>query len=392
MSFFVRTFHPVGQGAFYTEQIIHAKSENKYPIFSAVYDCGTHTSGMDKIITSTIDSIFINRKVNLLFISHFDTDHMNQAYNLDPEYIAIPLLTEQQLEVMEIINTYLPPSYPRYDVYAYRHIQDSFEKSTIIYVYPDDITGGNIELVRNVNINRDNQYNARTINLRSGGTISYQQAEIKSHPTIEYIVYQPKWNEYAEQFRQKFEQCFKTNLTAFLQNPVKSKFNESLEDLKKIYKELGNKNEHSLVVLSNPSVVGEYNVYHNFLTTDYNSYIACNIVINDNTRTPGCIYFGDSMVKLDWLKDFYHKVDKYIGHVGVLQVPHHGAASSSGDLIYEKSYPFQSPPLCIISAGISNGYRHPSPTVVHNLLSKGCFVHIVTEQNSSKLSGGWEVS
>lgn len=67
----IRTFHPIGQGAFYSEQFIN---DNNTPIGTIVYDCGSNNLTCLKKI---IPGCFISRDIDILFISHFDADHIN---------------------------------------------------------------------------------------------------------------------------------------------------------------------------------------------------------------------------------------------------------------------------------------------------------------------------
>ena len=61
-----RTFHPVGQGAFYTER--HKISNGKD--FTIVYDCGSFQfTNLKNRIKSAFQK---GEEIDILFISHFD--------------------------------------------------------------------------------------------------------------------------------------------------------------------------------------------------------------------------------------------------------------------------------------------------------------------------------
>ena len=90
----IRTFHPVGHGAFYTEkfQINDGKKLN------FVYDCGSKSK---KRIENEIDITFDeNETIDLLAISHFHNDHINGLEHLlkrcNVKNIILPLLHEEQ--------------------------------------------------------------------------------------------------------------------------------------------------------------------------------------------------------------------------------------------------------------------------------------------------------
>jgi hypothetical protein len=82
--------HPVGQGLFYSGKISH---ENKVK-FRMVFDCGSNTAGAcQEEIEIYRDSDFLEEKViDLLVISHFDADHVNQIENLLKENIKVKKL------------------------------------------------------------------------------------------------------------------------------------------------------------------------------------------------------------------------------------------------------------------------------------------------------------
>ena len=68
-----RIFYPVGHGAFYVETFHDCKGK----FFTFVYDCGSSNKNLiKKCIEDAVNKgDFI--KINALFISHFDEDHVN---------------------------------------------------------------------------------------------------------------------------------------------------------------------------------------------------------------------------------------------------------------------------------------------------------------------------
>lgn len=82
--------HPVGQGLFYSGKISY---ENKVK-FRMVFDCGSNTGGAcQEEIEIYRDSDFLEEKViDLLVISHFDADHVNQIENLLKDNIKVKKL------------------------------------------------------------------------------------------------------------------------------------------------------------------------------------------------------------------------------------------------------------------------------------------------------------
>ena len=81
-----RIFHPVGQGAFYSE-----RHENH----NIVYDCGSMSVNKSKKVVS--QSFSKEDVIDILFISHFDYDHVSLIEDLkttvkEIRNVVIPLL------------------------------------------------------------------------------------------------------------------------------------------------------------------------------------------------------------------------------------------------------------------------------------------------------------
>lgn len=106
--------HPVGQGLFYSGKISH---ENKIK-FRMVFDCGSNTAGAcQEEIEIYRDSDFLEEKVlDLLVVSHFDKDHVNQIENLlkggiKVKKLVMPFLTfEERLFLVLKCSVYHPES------------------------------------------------------------------------------------------------------------------------------------------------------------------------------------------------------------------------------------------------------------------------------------------
>ena len=90
-----RIIHPVGQGAFYSERFIDAQGK----IHNIVYDCGSlPAQKTGSALNSEIDSAFQEGDhIDILFISHFDADHINGILRLNRRYkidhVVLPQIT-----------------------------------------------------------------------------------------------------------------------------------------------------------------------------------------------------------------------------------------------------------------------------------------------------------
>ena len=79
-----RTLHPSGHGAFFTERI---RQDGKDDVI-VVYDCGAKDVEERELLKKEVDEFFdSNDKIDILFISHFDSDHVNGIEFLKP-YIS----------------------------------------------------------------------------------------------------------------------------------------------------------------------------------------------------------------------------------------------------------------------------------------------------------------
>ena len=88
-----RTFQPVGQGAFYTEQF----STDDGGTFNVVYDCGSDSldyQSLSKVIQKSFPPKSV---IDAVFISHFDSDHVNGLPELMRNFkvtkIFLPIIT-----------------------------------------------------------------------------------------------------------------------------------------------------------------------------------------------------------------------------------------------------------------------------------------------------------
>ena len=123
-----RIFHPIGQGAFYTE-----KHEN----FNIVYDCGNwkNTNVASKVVKQAFSK---GEDINILFISHFDYDHINKIEDLKEQTksikkVIMPLLCDNEkmllLKIYKVLNRNRAFKYP---IPLIENPQEFFDEDTQI--------------------------------------------------------------------------------------------------------------------------------------------------------------------------------------------------------------------------------------------------------------------
>lgn len=93
-----RIFHPVGQGAFYSE-----RHEN----YNIVYDCGSVNVSKGKKVVS--QSFSKDEIIDILFISHFDYDHVSLIEHLKKSvmkirFVVMPLLDNEKILLCNIFK------------------------------------------------------------------------------------------------------------------------------------------------------------------------------------------------------------------------------------------------------------------------------------------------
>jgi glyoxylase-like metal-dependent hydrolase (beta-lactamase superfamily II) len=99
----VRTFHPVGQGALYSERFY--EEDNPQAKYNIVYDCGTSWGAITKakkVVNLAFDK---NDTIDYLFISHLDFDHVSLVNTLIESVdgkvrnIVLPLVYKEEVRI-----------------------------------------------------------------------------------------------------------------------------------------------------------------------------------------------------------------------------------------------------------------------------------------------------
>ena len=359
-----RTFHPVGQGAFYTEVFDCPNGDQKV----VVYDCGTETgktafnnAGAKQLNGQIMD--FANslkpltKHIDYLFISHFHDDHISGLLDLikslTPRCVVIPMLPMEMILATRISNwiTYGQAAQPSDDLIQdlylgnddNRRAVHQFER--VVPVKPTTWDGENEPLYpRGVHINRL-ELNDKDMGdfwlYRSFNSIAQEDSRAKS---------------FISAIRKTIPMLLNGNTLV-----VQEIFNH-LGELKKIYKKVMNKsseNLYTLVVESEP--------------------LRAATTLEDESL-PGCVYFGDFVQDNKVWNRFLSEVNDYVEAVGIIQVPHHGAKDNWRQRMHNGTKISH----CVISSGATNGHHHPSYWVVEEIQNSGLAAHVVYERPRSK--------
>lgn len=360
-----RIFFPVGQGAFYAE---------KHEKFNMVYDCGNRwkTKNSQKVVRQSFSK---NESIEILFVSHFDFDHISLIGTLKDtvksiKHVVLPLLNDEQRiligNIHEVIGAGTSDIINRPSVFF-------GDETKITYVEPSENNDVNINnaLVLDDNI-PENIGSGTPIKIKSNG----------GHYNWCFIPFniESKTRSAALEFELKkagFDvDELKTNPSYALNNIIHKKEKNAI---KKIYEYLsGDINENSLVVYSGPYDMDSkykigYSNFHNDILFNYH------LMYGDMFDFPydkvACVFTGDvNLNKFDITAVF----GPYWEEVGTVQIPHHGSLHS-----FDEGFLSSKVMYCPISFGVNNNYGHPSYDVVGKIIKKGSCVINITENMDS---------
>lgn len=359
----IRSFLPVGQGAFYTEQFDCG--------VNVVYDCGSSTSrsAIEKQIACTFEP---REKIQAVFISHLHEDHINGLPFLLShccvERLYLPFLTEEEILLTRLIarleNTE-SEFLSKLIVDPYGAVQDytlpaDTQTPEIFYVMPQDSSrrpGGNVGAVP------------------SGKAVDLTVSD--SNPDWGYVPYNFQNTRRSKAFFRGLKKngYDKKTLQAYLE--TSDIFSYDWDDIKRIYQKYapGSLNSNSLVVYSGPLMPDHRQI------RPYRFFMPDLTEPQSGRRTgypDGCLYLGDydAGTKENW-DALTGELSAYMPSVGTVQVPHHGSMHNYNEELSCGQF------VLIISAGYQNKYKHPHTKVLKDMLMKKVIHFWVTEQAGS---------
>ncbi|HCT6818157.1 TPA: MBL fold metallo-hydrolase [Morganella morganii] len=361
-----RTFFPVGQGAFYAE---------KHKEFNIVYDCGCmgEIKKSQKVVRQSFSK---NESVDVLFISHFDFDHISLIETLRDtvktiRHVIFPLLSDEQKILIGNI----------YDV-----VYDG-DVSNIIK-HPEAFFGDETKITY-IGLSNDNDVNVdnpivldgnQPKNIDSGTLIKIEGISVDYNWC--FIPYNIENEKRSSELEDKLTIAgfdvgkLKTNPSYAIDNIVNVKERKAI---KEIYESLdGNINENSLVVYSGPydirrkhSIIN-YDLDHEAL---FRYLVSCDHYLEFPCDRVACVFTGDvDLNKFDITKVF----GSYWNAVGTVQIPHHGSLHN-----FKPDFLKFNIMYCPISFGTKNTYGHPSYDVIGEIIKEMSYVVKVTENMDS---------
>ncbi len=310
-----RQIHPVGHGAFITEQFFDPEDKC---IFTVVYDCGSRSK---QLINKAITDFFNEGiKVDVLFISHFDSDHVNGLPNLSMHFskdvkVFIPFFYQKLRNI-----------YPKDKAIAIDLVFKTLKAHTInpIYVTYNANSYTSDELDINHPFNRS---------IKSGTHIHYY---INEQIIWEYVPF----NLFDEKAIYNKLKSLNIDFSA-----TEAWSNEMIKDIRIIYHEMCSSiNENSLIILSHTVKVRDINLQINDESCDWQcqNCSGCEYDRYKLNMTSAALYTGDSVLKANSgtkskaLKEFdiflLVLCKEYAPVISLFQVPHHGSKNNSNSI------------------------------------------------------------
>jgi hypothetical protein len=365
-----RFFHPVGQGAFYSERHTLPNST-----FNIVYDCGTAhaTKEIKKIknlVTQSFDKTDI---VNILFISHLDFDHISLIDTLKNtvsriERVVLPLLYNKDKQFLS--NIFLAIG----------------ERGLSNFVLsPNDYFGHETQIIT-VRPSLEEEINNDPIDISELSESREISSGTPLRPTKSYEwVFIPTNHMFLERKEEFINELKKKGISYeqlridpnYLDQPIGK--STVRNEIKSIYESLsGGINVNSMCLYSGPYKNPSHRHYR-IRKLWHNNLHCCNICCDWWYPFPkdrvACLYTGDSNLNV---LDLRKKYEKYWGLIGTIQIPHHGSLRSfNTKILTDKEY------ICPISVGKNSQYGHPSQKVISHILYHRSYPILVTEDANS---------
>jgi hypothetical protein len=410
----VRRQHPIGQGNFHTASI-SLKATEQYPTeekFNYVYDCGSgNSSALNREIGVFVHS---NKKVDALFISHLDSDHVSGLDRLiagiEIDTVYLPYVDDMLtlIELLEedasvgltgsLIEAALDPAgfFGRRGVRRVVRVRPGGAPDSAGLILPDlppepKFGGGPITA-------KENPPTRSTMKGKKGYLA--ELCEMEKHTIIEIYargsaldwILVPHVTPASKEKKATFKQAIRIVLNlAKGQRLTKEILVEALSNatsrkgLKKCYEEIisgGASRAHnriSMSLYSGPKgLTPNDNREHSFFIEGKFSgdYWPCVV----HHGKVGWMGTGDAMLNLTIVRDAWKSAySPLLSQVATLLLPHHGSRHS----FHSELLLMPALSVCLASAADPSQYNHPSVEVIAQCIVTGKrFIHVSQDQRS----------
>lgn len=358
-----RIIHPIGQGAFYTESI--KTNDNLYNV---VYDCGSgNHKYTPKRLKQDIASFYNpDDVIDLLFISHFDNDHINGIRELKKRTsnirnIVVPLIEENDFWYYQIEN----PSFETF----YRSLSEIADSAVYrVKPYNEDEEENNIPIndVAPIILSENGR-----VDIKVSCTTKFALA-----PHIDWCYITFNYDQQIRLTKLQNELAIQ-GITEDILKQGWGIMEQHLKEIKQAYKRVAKDgaNNSSLIVYSG----GMYNSYncrrHKIRQPNCNCFGRFEFL-----ESEGCLYLGDTdLNQPKLLGTLINRLNLVIDRISTIQIPHHGAYKNFNPNIMMLNANWQD---FFVSFGNTNSYGHPSVKVV-STITRQSNLFAITENRDS---------
>lgn len=373
-----RTFHPVGQGGFFTEKF----SEDGKQTYMVAYDVGSKKLS---VLKSEINSI---GKVDVVILSHLHDDHINGIDTLCKKNkdlkIIIPILNSDEMLETALYNALYSSS--KKVVYNKKSLSKVYgiPLKNIIEVKKSEKDPPKKKIdIKSIK----NSVTDKIIQYKNWNYILYNPASQQSKSIINAITQSKDAD---------IQAIWDTNNNTIDESALNKVFTikSKLAILKKIYEKVcGTGNNYSMSLYSGPEndlslsnvakISGAVSYPCLFPIIGVRS-LQRNMIQFCDAKIGHCLYLGDLEVAdtaiCNGLINFY---GTFWDKIHIIQEPHHGSENGYNSLL-QKMSDQQTPiiRLFVISVGLNNTYGHPSVQVINDIYTNEGLLSIQTEKST----------
>ena len=382
----IRTFQPVGQGAFYTEQF--CKDDGK--AFNMVYDCGSDSLDIQSLSKVIKKSFPEGSVIDAVFISHFDSDHVNGLpeimRNFKVNKIFLPLITgAAEIAYWRFKSDVDSLTEKRETIPVADRLLDPANDNSSEKIFRDFSCQNFPEIIRIQQLEGD----ARIEGDARPNEATNNACDRLGLPNWRFVPFNFKRFERESDFREILSEAISdvvagTMVDEFIADPTEvfrriglKKSKELLKRINKITRErLGVKQFHDRFGDINGNSMTLYSGERE-KEGQFSLSLCCRC--NDSRKyKAGCLYMGDYAAKDNqaWesLVIFYDAMKCWHG-IGCVQLPHHGSRHDFNPKIADMD-------VCsAVSFGLGNTHHHPGKDVILGLLQKNKTIILSTEAN-----------
>lgn len=391
-----RTIHPVGQGAFYTE-IFNVPENGSSTEHCFVYDCGSTSLKQGSFKNRLLSSIPLGLDIDILFISHFDADHVN-GIRILADHRKIKRIVLPQIDDYEwfyIIVDCLENERVQADEGIVSRLRDLCVKKSIplVQVKPFNDESGVREVdedgIRFDRLSSNGNGalpNCSKIVFPSGGRLIWEYVPINTANEQKIKELKKSLEEFLKE-RTKSE-CGLSSLSA---KQIVELISESRTSINKIYKNVFGDTNKSSMCLYSGSLSKNDAEPHSYLSTLCLCDDRCWHPCHRERNKDACLYTGDAKLTDD---NLWHNIQRILsnraGRIGLLQIPHHGSINNSDADVF--SFLGNLRPVLFVSYGYNNSYGHPSNYLISTLLRSRLPVCQVTDWQDSTIYQGIQLN